>query len=429
MVKIVELPFAYGIQIIPPGLRNPTLYRVRENAKFEIPEATDETAPMLTTWVQNDVLRRYESAKEAPVVKTRSFEGRAYVPLRVDDEPIDIATFEADVIKPADSFQVRRWQNPEADAPQWSASQFPSPPVGVGYGYRTRNRTEDVLTLPDRDGAIASVIRHGKGTRARIKSDDRDMRLAEAVRFYAESLLIVDGKVWKRDGQHEPHYQVAIHDRTVEIEVVMGTESLAYCTSFRADRRAEAIAYAKSHAETNGMPPDAVSVTPDILTVHRPNLLTRDDAVELAGQIVAGLGMIASNRTACLPEDAEQALEALQKARAVSSASSDLSWALDVLTSAEKYHEALPKDVEAWASKVIADYSVEMEATQKTGTKFAPDAERALNLVKAREVLEHRRMRLGYERWIKGEKALRPELVEAMACPEDADDIAGAFAP
>lgn len=194
--------------------------------------------------------------------------------------------------------------------------------------------------------------------------------MAEAADFLSKSIIFVDGEVWLSNLVAEMWY--GIRDRPeMPPELFVGFKQAAssYETPFRADRRADALAYAERLGLASGMP---AAITEDEVIIHSPHAIVRDDMVMLASQIVAGAGTNLTNGREDWPDDAAASQRQLLDARQVPEPERDRAWAANVFLNAETVLGRL-------ALLASSSYGREVCAGIQAGTKRWLDDERVRN--------------------------------------------------
>lgn len=308
--RIVDLPFAYEIRIIPPGKRKFDTFIVRDFAPAMLDSVSSAEAPVAMTVEIRD---GYEAA--SPEDRARFFpngptktdfryhDGRLFQPIG-GLTPIGIDDFQTSV-KLSDLWRTRFMAT--AQTP-FRKDMYPRLPA-LG-----RDSSASTLSLPTLDEQLAH-LGHG---RARIVGGDLSRRRDEAMNILAKSLLIIDGIVWTTSFATEPVYQVISTRDRVEVDLVLAANPLSYGANFRIDDFVAAKAFAEAEARLRGFKPAAIAYSNNVVTILEPSAVRRDNVVMTAEQALRGLGVIITNRKQVepWPERADQLEDSLKALRA-----------------------------------------------------------------------------------------------------------------
>ncbi len=192
------------------------------------------------------------------------------------------------------------------------------------------------------------MLRDIEAGRQRVGKDDRAASMNAALESFRSRLLVVDGGIWSSERFVEPHYVVVDGGNGIELDVAMTSDPLSYCHPFRADRRDDALAWARGLADASGRDQAGIKVTADTLDVTDPAALAFDDGVGIARQMLSSFPKWGDGLAPGPLRDRVQALEAevaalARQARAVPPAG-ELAWAAHALEACRELRGVLAGD-------------------------------------------------------------------------------------
>ncbi len=328
-MAILHLPYAYEIEYVPKGKRNPQTEKLRASVPVEVCEVSADEAPVafsMTLPRSLDGTFADGTWKET----VRRLGDTLLRPLSGRGGPVGLAEFARDVARHQGEWRRDMLGGLPDGAPRWSGDNYPHLPLLDGNGFGRRS----VMGLCDYDEFATDEA--GSPSRLRFRSSDREAREAEAREILGRGIAVVDGMVWTSAHAREPVWEVTARDGGANVKHSFGQDSLWYVHKFRIDHGAEALAWAEELAGATG---GRVSVSAATLDEYDPSLLRRDDLVSLSMQAMSGVAWGTVNRAQfepwsdeaeeCLgrlrakrgrPADGREAIEALQAVRALRAA-------------------------------------------------------------------------------------------------------------
>lgn len=274
--RIMTLPFAFEVRLIPRGKRNHSTFVVRDDVMVHIPQLTTLEAPVALTFEVNEHRHLLPATPAEAVDRTamRFYDGRLYRSVG-GPKPVRAGEFETAMKMPG--AWRRQWN--ATSAPIFPSSSYPHMPANG------RDRNVSTPGLPTLEEQLQNL------GGARIAGTELARRRDEAVTLLAASLMIVNDEVWTTSHAREPLYQViSTNHNGVELDLSMARNSLAYVSSFRADDFDTAYAFAKAEADRRGILHTDIKIGPNKVEINDAKFLLADNITMTADQALSGVG-------------------------------------------------------------------------------------------------------------------------------------------
>lgn len=377
-MAILLLPYAYEIEYVPKGKRNPQREKLRAGVPVDVREVSSREAPVAVSMTLPTSLDG--SAAKGTWKKTlRYHDGVLLCPLMARGRPVALAEFGRDVARPPGDWRRSMLGGLPDGAPEWGGDYYPHLPLLEGRGFGRRS----VMGLCDYDEFATDEA--GSPSRLRLRSSDRDTREAEARDILAREIVVIDGDVWTSAYAREPVWEVTCGEDGARLRHSFGQDAHSYVHRFRIDRRDDALALASELVRESGAE-TGVSVSAATLDECDPSLLRHDDVVALSRQAMAGVSWGTTNRAQFEPWS-EEAEDCLRRVRAAHDACGERQGAITALQAVSALRAAL-MDMPGWREMRTARESVDRTrpaAMRWEGMRCEPDVATALDEIEADE--------------------------------------------